>query len=456
MRTLNCVRICRGFPTRRETIHEDERDPKTPGIAGPSGRPHGVLGTHDCPPAESVTSLFGGIRARFETYRDEGVSAPADFLTPVKKRAKPAGAEDESTNTVSEQPLVSVGMPVYNGERYVIEALESLLAQDYSNLELVISDNCSRDRTEEICRQFAERDSRIRYLRQALNHGMPWNFASVVQEAKGEFFMWAAHDDLFDPSYIRKCLDKLLAHPEAVLCCTEINFIDADGLPNSDWSQKQHKNIETLGMTTPQRIHELISRMGWFATYGLMRLETAKKISLGLNVFGYDVIQIEEMLLLGDFVKVHEPLFSFRIGKSKSAEEYQNNFNAEDNPLPATKTPLAGLAAHLLQTVYRSALPSEQKVEIFADFLVTLSHSNPYWREQITVELVGTETNLRDPEFALLLGVVLSRSLPLDTMKGNPLMKAICRLPDSGTELLQAAEALRTPLRRFSREESKS
>src|ERR1700735_2813876 len=130
MRTLNCVRICRGFPTRRETIHEDERDPKTPGIAGPSGRPHGVLGTHDCPPAESVTSLFGGIRARFETYRDEGVSAPADFLTPVKKRAKPAGAEDESTNTVSEQPLVSVGMPVYNGERYVIEELESILAQD--------------------------------------------------------------------------------------------------------------------------------------------------------------------------------------------------------------------------------------------------------------------------------------------------------------------------------------
>jgi glycosyltransferase involved in cell wall biosynthesis len=374
----------------------------------------------------------------------EGLAASVDVLSSAKEPTKPAGAEDGFTNRVSEHPLVSVGMPVYNGERYVIEALGSVLAQDYSNLELIISDNGSRDRTEEICRQFAERDSRIRYLRQAQNQGMPWNFARVVQEAKGEYFMWAAHDDLFHPSYVRKCLDKLTAHPEAVVCCTEINFIDADGLPHSDWSKKNYTNFETLGMTTPQRIHELISRLGWFATYGLMRLENAKKISLGLNVYGYDVILIEEMLLLGDVVKVHEPLFSYRIGESKSAEEYQTNFNAEDNPLPATKTPLSDLAANLLQTVYRSPLPSGQKVEIFADFLVTISRSNPYWREQITVELMGTETSLRDPEFALLLAVVLSRSLPMEMMKGNPLIRAICRLIDSGTELLQAAEALCT------------
>ncbi len=374
----------------------------------------------------------------------EGLTAPAHVLFAAKRPAKPEGAEAGFTNRVSEQPLVSIGMPVYNAERYLTQALESVLGQDYSNFELVISDNSSRDRTEEICRHFAQRDSRIRYLRHAQNHGMPWNFARVVQEAKGEYFMWAAHDDLFHPSYIRKCLDKLSAHPEAVLCCTEINFIDADGLPHSDWSKKQYANIETLGMTVPQRIHELISRMGWFATYGVMRLENAKKISLGLSVFGYDVILIEEMLLLGDFVKVHEPLFSKRIEKSKSAEDYQTDFNAEDNLLPATKTPFTDLAANLLQTVYRSPLPSRQKTEIFADFLATLSRSNPYWRKQITVELMGTEANLRDPEFALLLAVVLSRSLPLDTMKGNPLMKAICRLPDGGTELLQAAEALRT------------
>ena len=387
------------------------------------------------------SSLGAGRSGRLAGKEDP--NAPADALSSAKKPAKPAGTADGLMNGVSEQPLVSIGMPIYNAERYLAQALESVLAQDYSNFELVISDNGSGDRTEEICRQFAARDSRIRYLRHAQNQGMPWNFARVVQEAKGEYFMWAAHDDLFHPSYIRKCLDKLSAHPEAIFCCTEINFIDADGLPHSDWSKKRYSNIETLGMTAPQRIHELISRMGWFATYGVMRLENARKISLGLNVFGYDVILIEEMLLLGDFVKVHEPLFSKRIEKSKSAEDYQTDFNAEDNPLPATTTPFTDLAGNLLQTVYRSPLPNGQKTEIFADFLVTLSRSNPYWRKQITVELMGTETDLRDPEFALLLAVVLSRSLPLDTMKGNPLIKAICSLPGGGMELLQAAETLR-------------
>lgn len=383
-------------------------------------------------------------RAELELRADGGT--PALFSCPDLPSSLEASQTEHlpGKEGLPEQPLVSIGMPIYNADRYLTQALESVLAQDYSNLELVISDNGSSDGTQEICRQFADRDSRIRYLRHAQNQGMPWNFARVVQEAKGEYFMWAAHDDLFHPSYIRKCLEKLSAHPEAVLCCTEINFIDEEGLPHSDWSKKRYTNFETLGMTTPQRIHELISRLGWFATYGVMRLENAKKVSLGLNVYGYDVILIEEMLLLGDVVKVHEPLFSYRIVKSKSAEDYQTDFNAYDNPLPATKTPLADLAANLLRTVCRSSLPSGQKVEIFADFLVTISQSNAYWREQITVELMGTETHLGDPEFALLLAVVLSRSLPLDMMKGNPLMKAICRLTDSGTELLQAAEALRT------------
>lgn len=390
-----------------------------------------------------LPSSSGAARSERLSEKD-GQTAPAHLLSAAKKPMEPAGADNGLRNRVSEQPLVSIGMPVYNAERYLAQALQSVLAQDHSNFELIISDNGSRDRTEEICRQFAERDSRIRYLRHAQNQGMPWNFARVVQEAKGEYFMWAAHDDLFHPSYIRKCLEKLSAHPEAVLCCTEINFIDADGLPHSDWSKKRYSNIETLGMTAPQRIHELISRTGWFATYGLMRLQNAKKMSLGLNVYGYDVILIEELLLLGDFVKVHEPLFSYRISKSKSAEDYQTDFNAEDHPLPATKTPYTDLAANLLQTVYRSPLPSGQKVEIFADFLVTLSRSNPYWREQITLELMGTETGPREAEFATLLAVVLSRSLPLEMMKDNPLMKAIWRLPDGGTKLLETAEALRT------------
>jgi glycosyltransferase involved in cell wall biosynthesis len=91
------------------------------------------------------------------------------------------------------EPLVSIGMPVYNGENFLRLALSSLLAQDYPHFELIISDNASDDGTEEICREYQAHDRRIRYLRHRENRGSPWNFAFV---ARGDYFMWAAHDDL--------------------------------------------------------------------------------------------------------------------------------------------------------------------------------------------------------------------------------------------------------------------
>lgn len=208
---------------------------------------------------------------------------------------------------------------------------------------------------------------------------------------------------------------------------------------SSIWN-KGYTNIETLGMTPPQRVHELISRMGWFATYGLMRLEKVKKISLGLSVYGADVILLEELLLLSDFVKVPERLFSYRLVKTKSAADYHADLNADSNPLPVTQTPYSDLAANLLQTVYRSQLRDEDKVEIFADFLVTLTRSNEWWRQQITAELLGSGVRVNDSQFAFILAAMLSRSIPLETMKANPLIKAVCLQPRGGVDLLKAAE----------------
>ena len=92
-------------------------------------------------------------------------------------------------------PLVSVGLPVYNGERYLREAVDSVLGQTYVNLELVISDNASTDATEAICREYAARDPRVRYHRAERNRGAVWNFNRAFELARGEFFMWQAFDD---------------------------------------------------------------------------------------------------------------------------------------------------------------------------------------------------------------------------------------------------------------------
>jgi glycosyltransferase involved in cell wall biosynthesis len=111
----------------------------------------------------------------------------------------------ETTHT----PRVSIGMPVYNGEPYMREALDALLAQTFTDFELIISDNASTDRTEEICREYAAKDRRIRYVRQKTNRGATANFQYVLDEAVGEYFMWAAHDDWWDPLFIEVCMSIL-------------------------------------------------------------------------------------------------------------------------------------------------------------------------------------------------------------------------------------------------------
>lgn len=354
---------------------------------------------------------------------------------PERHVAKAHAAESLSMSTPA---LVSIGMPVYNGGRYLREALKALVAQDYPHFELIVSDNCSTDDTESICRDFAVSDPRIRYVRQPENRGSPWNFKFVAEAAHGKCFMWAAHDDTRSASYVSKCLAKLNANPAAVLCCTEVNFIDGDGHPSRHYAG--YRNLETLGMPPVKRIHELISKPGWFALYGLMRTEAMRRTSLGLDTYGCDVVLLMELLLQGDFVKVPEPLFNFRILiEGKSAEDYQKDFNLAR---PASRTPYAGLAVQLLNTVYRSQLSTHEKDQVLADFLGTLSEEDLPWRKAIPHELLGTQAALSTPEFANLLGLVLLRAVPLEALQRSPIAHAVFCGSAKGFDLLAVAREL--------------
>lgn len=103
-------------------------------------------------------------------------------------------------------PQVTIGMPVYNGAKFIREALDSLLAQTFSNFELIISDNASTDATQAICEEYVCRDLRIRYVRQSENRGAAANFQFVLDEAVGEYFMWAAADDQWDANWLSNLL----------------------------------------------------------------------------------------------------------------------------------------------------------------------------------------------------------------------------------------------------------
>jgi glycosyltransferase involved in cell wall biosynthesis len=110
---------------------------------------------------------------------------------------------------VVDPPKVSIGMPVYNGEQYVRRALDSLLAQTFSDFELIISDNASTDRTYDICKQYVLNDSRIILYKQTKNIGPHGNFRFVLEKSQGEYFFWAAHDDWWDVEFIQAGISAL-------------------------------------------------------------------------------------------------------------------------------------------------------------------------------------------------------------------------------------------------------
>ena len=107
---------------------------------------------------------------------------------------------------MTSNPLVSIGMPTWNRAHCIRESLDSLLGQTYQNIELIISDNASPDGTEEICRQYAKEDERVRYIRQKENIGVINNYNYVLRESRGDYFMWACDDDLWEKEFIRKLL----------------------------------------------------------------------------------------------------------------------------------------------------------------------------------------------------------------------------------------------------------
>src|SRR6202011_3838576 len=145
-------------------------------------------------------------------------------------------------------PTVSIGLPVYNGERYLRETLDSILAQTYHDFEVIISDNGSTDATEQICREYTARDSRIRYHRSAVNRGAAWNYNNVTALSNGKYIKHAAADDLLMPTYLERCVATLEHDQSMTVCHSRSKFIDEDGrsVPVSPgFGSRTKSNIES-------------------------------------------------------------------------------------------------------------------------------------------------------------------------------------------------------------------
>lgn len=207
------------------------------------------------------------------------------------------------------RPRLSIGMPVYNGDQFVAEALDSLLAQTFAEFELIISDNASTDRTSEICRSYASRDRRIRYSRNDVNIGPVKNFHRVFELADGVCFKWAHHDDRIAPDFLLKCMAVMESDPSIVICYPQALVIDENG---KTVKQRQY-GLDTSLIRPEDRFRGVLGiDLGSPPICGIMRTDILRKTPLLAGSYASDQVLLAELALWGRFHEVREPLLLHR------------------------------------------------------------------------------------------------------------------------------------------------
>lgn len=216
-------------------------------------------------------------------------------------------------------PSVSIGLPVYNGAEYLRRAFETLLAQSFADFELIVSDNGSTDETPQICREYAARDHRVRYERVPVNRGASWNFNRVVELARAENFMWAAHDDEWDPVFLERCLDVLRERPSVVACYSRYQLVNDRGEDHGEAG-----GIGCEGASRQDRWQQVLR--DWLihaAVYGVMRTKAVRSTRGFLACVSSDLIFMAELILQGELVVLPEVLHRKRLPRGNRYRSHQ-------------------------------------------------------------------------------------------------------------------------------------
>jgi glycosyltransferase involved in cell wall biosynthesis len=215
-------------------------------------------------------------------------------------------------------PLVSIGMPVYNGACYLSEALDCISAQTFGNFELIISDNASTDATPDICMELAKNDARVRYSRSEINKGAAWNYNQVFSKARGKYFRWFAHDDRCTLDYLEKIVGVFESASDSIVgIYPQTQWLDECGHP----IPVKEKKFELSAPSAPQRMLSFFRDIEYCnPVFGMIRTEALKKTRL-IQPFSYsDKVLLVELLLQGKLHEYNEPLFCRRKHEKSSCE----------------------------------------------------------------------------------------------------------------------------------------
>jgi glycosyltransferase involved in cell wall biosynthesis len=217
------------------------------------------------------------------------------------------------TNSV---PRLSVVLPVYNGANFLAESLEALLGQTYEDFELIISDNASNDETADICQRYVRQDSRIRYIRQPHNIGLSPNHNFVIRQARGELVKMASHDDLYARDLLKRCIDALDGHPEAVLAHSWEARID----PAGKVIKALKYSVAVDAPRAPDRFRSMLFD-GWDDyTYGVIRTKVLLRTHLLRSHHLADRTINTELSLQGPFHMIPDWLYFRREHPGRTSE----------------------------------------------------------------------------------------------------------------------------------------
>jgi glycosyltransferase involved in cell wall biosynthesis len=202
-------------------------------------------------------------------------------------------------------PRLTLGLPTHNGERFLAQSLDALLAQTFTDFELIISDNASTDRTAEIARQYEAKDRRVRYVHHPENRGSTFNHNFVMEQAHGEFFKWVSDDDLYAPDLLQRCVDALDTYPQIVLAHAWTAFIDETG----QITVAIDYPLTTDVADPVERFRSLLYTHGGDDFYGIIRTSVLREIKPFGSFHWADRTIVAELALQGPFYNVPEFLY---------------------------------------------------------------------------------------------------------------------------------------------------
>lgn len=295
---------------------------------------------------------------------------------------------------MTQSPRISIGMPVYNGESYLAQALDCFLAQTFDDFEILISDNASTDRTGEIAEDYASRDPRVRYFRQDRNIGAGPNHNYLLELSQSPYFKWAAHDDLHEPAYLARCVRVLEENPDVVLAHADSAMIDSQGRPLSyDLFRRRFVDhlgnelvkepIDVCGSDQPsERFDDVLQRLVWCtAMYGAFRREVAGHATLERSFYGSDKVFLAEMALLGKFHHVKEKLFLKRYHPTMSARMNADERSSfMDTSAPATSPYFMLFKGYLNAALRVGSLDAAQRLRCLKS-VARKTATARYWRK---------------------------------------------------------------------------